>query len=129
MKKLPAHVNVVNLHAAFVQDMPALADALLCYPMALPERLNPDGCGRNKTLFLVMDRYRWTLRQYLACHRLSFQQSLQLFTQLTEAVLHINKHQVAHRYTVFYFSYSVQFLIIHSLPYVTDILMMMFAEI
>lgn len=96
-KKLPSHPNVISIYESFVEEMPLLPEGLLQYPMALPFRLNPDGCGRNRTLFLVMDRYEFTLEQYLRSRSLTTRESLLLLAQLTEAVAHINAHDVAHR--------------------------------
>lgn len=96
-KRLPPHPNIIDIHDSFVGEMPLLPEGLLHYPMALPERLNPDGCGRNKTLFLVMDRYKFTLEQYLRNNSLSVRESLLLLAQLTEAIAHLNSNAVAHR--------------------------------
>lgn len=56
MKNLPPHPNIVDMQAAFVGEMPVLKSAFDEYPDALPERINPDGYGRNKTLFIVMKK-------------------------------------------------------------------------
>jgi serine/threonine protein kinase len=98
MKKcLPYHPNVVAIETAFVDVVPCLPQALEEYPDALPTRINPDGCGRNKTLFLVMDRYKVTLREYLHGRELDLRDSLVLLTQLLEALVHLQTHQIAHR--------------------------------
>lgn len=54
--RIPPHPNIVDMVGAFVDDVPSLPEAIEKYPEALPPRLNPDGSGRNKTLFLVMKR-------------------------------------------------------------------------
>jgi len=95
--RLPPHPNIVSMYGGFVDEMPVLLDAMGSYPDALPQRINPEGFGRNKTLFLVMKRYPWTLREYVASHTLSVRQSLILLTQLVEAMLHMTDHNVAHR--------------------------------
>jgi hypothetical protein len=56
-KKLPPHPNIVAVYDWFVAETPLLEDALNKYPVALPLRLCPDGCARNKTLFIVMKRW------------------------------------------------------------------------
>ena len=50
------HPNVVDIRGVFIDEVPHLKDALSLYPDALPPRLNPDGSGHNKTMFLVMKR-------------------------------------------------------------------------
>ena len=55
-KQLNSHPNVVDIKGVFVDEVPALEDSLLLYPDALPARLNPEGSGHNKTMFLVMKR-------------------------------------------------------------------------
>lgn len=97
IKRLPPHPNIVDMDRAFVGDVPHLLSAFDQYPDALPERINPEGCGRNKTLFIVMKRYRYTLREYLEHHQPTVRQATMLLTQLLEAVIHMLKHNVAHR--------------------------------
>ena len=55
-KQLDPHPNVVDIRGVFIDEVPDLKDALSLYPDALPPRLNPDGSGHNKTMFLVMKR-------------------------------------------------------------------------
>ena len=97
MKRLPPHPNIVDMQRAFVGDVPHLSSAFEQYPDALPERINPDGCGRNKTLFIVMKRYRHTLRDYLHQHSPGVRQCMLLLSQLLEAVVHLQGHNMAHR--------------------------------
>jgi hypothetical protein len=56
MKPLPPHPNIVAMESAFVEEIPVLPNAFVEYPHALPERINPEGFGRNKTLFIVMKK-------------------------------------------------------------------------
>ncbi|XP_074654817.1 serine/threonine-protein kinase Pink1, mitochondrial-like [Tubulanus polymorphus] len=97
MKRLPPHPNIVAMPMMFVDDVPLLNGAESEYPLALPVKLNPDGYGRNQTMFLVMKKYDYTLREYLANHDLDYEQSTFLFAQLLEGLLHLHKHRVAHR--------------------------------
>jgi len=109
---LPAHPNIVETHLAFVDQIPSidiLDEAMSLYPDALPRRINPNGCGRNMSLFLVMKKYDCNLRQYL--ENQSNQQStrtslhnnkawkspLILLTQLLEGITHMVRHGIAHR--------------------------------
>lgn len=54
---LPAHKNIVEMPAVFVDKIPLLADGFSLYPDALPKRINPSGFGRNMSLFCIMKRY------------------------------------------------------------------------
>lgn len=97
-KKLPPHPNIVEMQDVFVDQMPDLPDGREEYPMALPTRLNPDGQGRNKTMFILMKKYTMTLRDYLnKGDNPSIQTRCILLTQLLEGVVHLRKHGIAHR--------------------------------
>lgn len=54
--KLPPHPNIVMMHLCFADFVPDLVDSHSLYPQALPVRINPEGYGRNMSLFLVMKR-------------------------------------------------------------------------
>ncbi|XP_064642759.1 serine/threonine-protein kinase Pink1, mitochondrial-like [Lineus longissimus] len=97
LPNIPPHPNIVDMHTVFVGDFPLLAEALIAYPMALPARLNPDGCGRNKTMFLVMKKYETTLSNFVESRQLSSESSCLLLLQLLEGVLHMSDHRIAHR--------------------------------
>eukprot|EP00914_Ancora_sagittata_P025900 GHVO01051167.1.p1 GENE.GHVO01051167.1~~GHVO01051167.1.p1 ORF type:complete len:646 (-),score=79.31 GHVO01051167.1:16-1953(-) len=97
MKRLPPHPNIVAMEGSFVGEVPQLTNAFEEFPDALPERINPDGYGRNKTLFIVMKKYPLTLRQYLQSHDLSLKESVLIFVQLLEAIVHLQNHGYAHR--------------------------------
>lgn len=56
IKKLPPHPNIVAIYSAFTDYMPNLVDSMEIYPDALPSAYNPNGLGRNMTLFLLMKR-------------------------------------------------------------------------
>lgn len=55
--ELPPHPNIVAMYYAFADAVPALPGSLRMYPDALPIRINPQGSGRNMSLFLLMKRY------------------------------------------------------------------------
>ncbi|XP_042893579.1 serine/threonine-protein kinase Pink1, mitochondrial-like [Penaeus japonicus] len=95
--RLPTHHNIVDMPCVFVDRIPFLEDSMQLYPDALPMRLNPRGSGRNMSLFCVMKRYDLSLREYIKQYEIPRRTSLLLLTQLLEAVLHINKHNVSHR--------------------------------
>ncbi|KZC11387.1 Serine/threonine-protein kinase PINK1, mitochondrial [Dufourea novaeangliae] len=95
--ELPPHPNIVAVYYAFADRVPALPDSLRMYPDALPARINPQGSGRNMSLFLLMKRYDITLKQYLTDCNTSTRESILLFVQLLEGVAHMNAHGIAHR--------------------------------
>ncbi|XP_043256267.1 serine/threonine-protein kinase Pink1, mitochondrial [Colletes gigas] len=95
--KLPPHPNIVAMYYAFADKVPALPDSLKMYPDALPARINPQGYGRNMSLFLLMKRYDITLQQYLSDRNPSTRESILLLAQLLEGVAHMNAHGIAHR--------------------------------
>lgn len=97
---LPTHPNIVRIVNYFCAPIPNLMDSTSLYPMALPPRLNPNGYGRNMSLFVLMKRYDSNLYEYLK--RLPGTDStmrirLLLFAQLLEGVAHLYRHGVAHR--------------------------------
>lgn len=96
-KRLKPHPKVVDIRGVFIDEVPKLPDALSQYPDALPARLNPEGFGHNKTMFLIMKKYDTTLRGYLANHKPTLEESLFLLAQLLEAVVHLSQQEVAHR--------------------------------
>ncbi|XP_053988950.1 serine/threonine-protein kinase Pink1, mitochondrial [Hylaeus volcanicus] len=95
--KLPPHPNIVAIYYAFADQIPALPGSLRMYPDALPARINPQGSGRNMSLFLLMKRYDITLQQYLRDRNTNIRESILLFAQLLEGVAHMNAHGIVHR--------------------------------
>ena len=55
-KALPPHANIVAMYYVFADRVPFLPGSTRMYPDALPARLNPQGSGRNMSLFLLMKR-------------------------------------------------------------------------
>lgn len=94
---LPPHPNIVGIFGVFCDRIPKLRQASKLYPMALPPRLNPEGYGRNMSLFLLMKRYCSTLHEFLNQTVIGIRDRVLIFTQLLEAITHINRHGVAHR--------------------------------
>ena len=99
--RLKAHPNIVEMVAVFCAPVPALEGAMALYGSALPPRLNPQGLGRNMSLFLVMRSYDCSLADYLANHKPGPRTSLVLFTQLLEGVAFLNSSGVAHRFIAY----------------------------
>ncbi|OWF55383.1 serine/threonine-protein kinase PINK1, mitochondrial-like [Mizuhopecten yessoensis] len=97
LKSLPGHPNIVEMLGVFVDPLPDLPGALDNYPAALPQRLNPQGLGRNQTMFLVMKKYDMTLREFLAQEELSPRIRCLLLCQLLEGTVHLRQHSIAHR--------------------------------
>ncbi|XP_058454485.1 serine/threonine-protein kinase Pink1, mitochondrial isoform X2 [Malaya genurostris] len=95
---LPPHPNVVEMYGVFCAQVPELRMSSSLYPMALPPRINPQGYGRNMSLFLLMKRYSCSLQNYLnQTSKIDIRTRILLFSQLLEAVAHINRYEVAHR--------------------------------
>jgi serine/threonine protein kinase len=96
-QRLKPHPNILRIECAFVDEVPYVADSLDHYPASLPTRYNPEGCGRNMTLFLIMKKYPWTVSSYLEQHDFDLRQRLLLQAQLLEGVAHLAQSHVAHR--------------------------------
>lgn len=96
---VPAHPNIVCMYGFFCDEVGNFPDGHLLYPNAQPQRLHPDGYGRNMSLYLLMRRYDYSLREYLNLHeqQLTTRIKLFLFAQLLEAVAHISRYGIAHR--------------------------------
>uniref|UniRef100_A0A182JNP6 non-specific serine/threonine protein kinase n=1 Tax=Anopheles christyi TaxID=43041 RepID=A0A182JNP6_9DIPT len=94
---LPPHPNIVEMYGVFCDQVPDLSMSSTLYPMALPQRLNPQGYGRNMSLFLLMKRYNINLKDYLQQPGVDMRTRILLFAQLLEAVAHLNRHGVSHR--------------------------------
>ncbi|KAL3993940.1 Protein kinase domain family protein [Acanthocheilonema viteae] len=99
MSFLPhAHPNIVQMYKAFTDCMPVLEDARLLYPEALPTsdfyELIID---EPKTLFIVMRRYRMTLREYVLTHKRNYWFGKVMFGQLLEAIVYLYNHRISHR--------------------------------
>lgn len=99
MVRVPPHPNIVEIITVFADKVPGLPGDRQLYGDALPERLNPGGCGRNMSLFLVMRRYDCSLREYLEQYReeVTSRISIVLLTQLLEGVAFLHRSGVAHR--------------------------------
>ncbi|XP_055846775.1 serine/threonine-protein kinase Pink1, mitochondrial [Episyrphus balteatus] len=94
---LPPHPNIVLMFGYFCGEVRNFRDGHILYPIAQPPRINPQGYGRNMSLYLLMKRYDNSLRNLLDTNELSTRAKILLFTQLLEAVTHINGHGIAHR--------------------------------
>ncbi|XP_072305367.1 serine/threonine-protein kinase PINK1, mitochondrial [Eucyclogobius newberryi] len=96
-RRVAAHPNVIRVHRAFTADVPLLPGAQDEYPAVLPARLNPHGLGNNRTLFMVMKNYPFTLRQFLEVCSPSPRHGALMVLQLLEGVAHLCREGVAHR--------------------------------
>uniref|UniRef100_A0A1B6E368 non-specific serine/threonine protein kinase n=1 Tax=Clastoptera arizonana TaxID=38151 RepID=A0A1B6E368_9HEMI len=94
---IPPHPNIVAMHCVFADRVPDIPGSKVLYPDALPTRINPDGYGRNMSLFLLMKRYDTSLKEFLSEKKPSIREAILLLTQLLEAITHLNKYGVAHR--------------------------------
>lgn len=96
--QLPHHPNIVLMVGVFCAQVPNLMQSSSLYPMALPQRLNPHGYGRNMSLFLLMKRYEYSLCDYMnSSQEITMRTRLLLFAQLLEGVTHLYRHGIAHR--------------------------------
>lgn len=95
--RLPPHPNIVAMYNSFVDYIPDLPGSRKLYPDALPSRINPDGYGRNMSLFLLMKRYDTNLRDYINNTNTEIRDKILILTQILEGVSHMNRHNVAHR--------------------------------
>lgn len=92
------HPNIVKVYTAFIDKVPSISDSMELYPDALPSRINPNGYGRNMSMFLVMKRYKTNLQTYLQQNEmLSWRSSLITFTQILEGLVHLSRYKIAHR--------------------------------
>ncbi|VDN32691.1 unnamed protein product [Gongylonema pulchrum] len=99
MSFLPhSHPNIVHMYKAFTDRMPILEDAHRLYPEALPTNdffeLVVD---EPKTLFIVMKRYRMTLREYVLTCKRNFWIGRVMFGQLLEAIVYLYDRRISHR--------------------------------
>lgn len=102
IRSLNPHPNIVDMPSAFVDRIPNLTESLVLYPDALPTRLNPEGSGRNMSLFLVMKKYPTNLKDYLKNEfsqnkSLPLTTSISLLAQLLEGVNHLVMSGISHR--------------------------------
>lgn len=87
------------MFGVFCDQIPNLTPGASLYPMALPPRINPNGYGRNMSLFLLMKRYNHRLCEYLAenASTLAWRTRILIFAQVLEGVAHLHRYGVAHR--------------------------------
>ncbi|CAG9767740.1 unnamed protein product [Ceutorhynchus assimilis] len=97
-RHLPPHPNIVKILSVFTDFVPELEQCREMYPAALPKRIDPEGEGRNMSLFILMNRYQQNLHEFLnAPNQLTSRTSILILTQLLEAVVHMVAHNIAHR--------------------------------
>ncbi|KAL5279474.1 PINK1 family protein [Megaselia abdita] len=95
---LPTHPNIVCMFGFFCAPVGDFHDGALLYPSAQPPRINPQGYGRNMSLYLVMKRYDTSLKELVKEEgSLTARNRMLLFTQLLEAIVHLNRYGIAHR--------------------------------
>ena len=96
--KIGHHPNIVKMHLAFSDYVPHLSDSMELYPSALPSRINPNGYGRNMSLFMVMKKYQCNLQEYLnGTQDWPWRSRLMLLTQILEGLVHLSRYKIAHR--------------------------------
>lgn len=97
--KITPHPNIVKMYTAFSDYIPSLSESMELYPHALPPRINPQGFGRNMSLFIIMKNYKYNLRTFLdeKCQNMPWRSSLIILTQILEGLVHLSRFKVAHR--------------------------------
>merc|ERR1712223_1182085 len=97
--KITPHPNIVKMYTAFSDYIPSLSESMELYPHALPPRINPQGFGRNMSLFIIMKNYKYNLRRFLdeRNQNLPWRTSLIILTQILEGLVHLSRFKVAHR--------------------------------
>jgi len=98
--KVTPHPNIVKMYTAFSDYIPSLSESMELYPHALPPRINPQGFGRNMSLFIIMKNYKYNLRTFLDLEKnqnLPWRTSLIILTQILEGLVHLSRFKVAHR--------------------------------
>ncbi|KHJ92138.1 hypothetical protein OESDEN_07982 [Oesophagostomum dentatum] len=94
------HPNIVRVLTAFVDRMPILDDARTAYPDALPNApFYEMVINEPRTMFVVMKRYRMTLRDYLVDLKKKCEDHVGriLFGQLLEGCVFLYDNIVAQR--------------------------------
>lgn len=94
------HPNVVRVLTAFVDRMPILEDAKLVYPDALPTAPFYEMIiNEPRTMFVVMKRYRMTLREYVKDfnQKRSYHVGRVLLGQLLEGCVFLYENTVSQR--------------------------------
>ncbi|CAI4232948.1 unnamed protein product [Auanema sp. JU1783] len=92
------HPNVVRMLTAFVDQMPILPDARSMYPEALPTAQFYDvTIHEPRTLFVIMKRYKMTLRDYAIKERRNYWTGRVLLGQLLEGLVFLNDNKIAQR--------------------------------
>ncbi|VDK46516.1 unnamed protein product [Anisakis simplex] len=93
-----SHPNVIKIYTAFTDRMPILSDARSLYPEALPNaNFYELIIEEPKTLFIVMKRYRMTLREYVLTVKRNLWSARVLFAQLLEAIVFLYENMISHR--------------------------------
>ncbi|XP_046326773.2 serine/threonine-protein kinase Pink1, mitochondrial-like [Haliotis rufescens] len=96
-KTVSPHPNIVCMQGVFVDSVPDLPDNRQHYPAALPTRIDPNGFGRNMTMFLLMKKYTCTLREFLNKESPNMATRCLLLAQLLEGVVCLQHDRIAHR--------------------------------
>uniref|UniRef100_A0AC34FFW5 Protein kinase domain-containing protein n=1 Tax=Panagrolaimus sp. ES5 TaxID=591445 RepID=A0AC34FFW5_9BILA len=92
------HPNVIKLHTAFTDIMPILPGAEERYPEAIPQHTDYIALDHeSRTLFIVMKRYRMTLREYVITQKRNYWTSRVMYGQLLEAIVFLYEHCISHR--------------------------------
>uniref|UniRef100_A0A1I7YEA7 non-specific serine/threonine protein kinase n=1 Tax=Steinernema glaseri TaxID=37863 RepID=A0A1I7YEA7_9BILA len=91
-----SHPNIIKIHTAFIDSMPSNLPESSNFPEATPSPLFY-GYQDPKTLFIVMKRYRMTLREYTLRIKRNYWTGRVMLGQLLEAIVFLSEHRIAHR--------------------------------
>ncbi|XP_072174561.1 serine/threonine-protein kinase PINK1, mitochondrial-like [Diadema setosum] len=94
------HPNIIHMYGAFVDKVtvPNRRDALELFDMALPKRLNASGAGADRSMYIIMKRYKSTLRSFLADRgSVSDHVAAVITAQILEGVGHLGALGIFHR--------------------------------
>ncbi|VDN52623.1 unnamed protein product [Dracunculus medinensis] len=99
LRTLPhCHPNIVKMYKAFIDRMPIFEEAQNLYPEALPTAtFHGNTLLEPRTMFIIMKRYRMTLREYILTRKRNYWTGRVLFGQLLEAIVFLFDNQISHR--------------------------------
>lgn len=91
------HPNIIQIHTAFLGEWKQLAGAE-CYSGVLPTVENYGILPSiPMTLYLVMQRYRMTLKEYMEKIRMNYAKFRVIFGQILEAIVFLYDEKISHR--------------------------------
>lgn len=99
-ERLLTHPNIIRVEQVLTGRMIANLPDSHTYESWLPTaRGRSESFGRTRTLYLVMPKFEYTLREFMAKHgaQLTLQQKMEIAYQIFEGVAYLEKKKIAHR--------------------------------